>query len=649
MGLINSIPMPASVMRILEPPERIAMSAYARDRFLIREYGAIRPGPYDVTLTPYWVEPMDTMSDPTVREVDVVACAQSGKSQFLAVALSFFVKTEPGNILYIRPTQPDVVEAFRDRFIPMINANLADQMPEGVDPANLSDNPAIRLAGSIIYGAAASTPGQITSRTTPKVFFDEVDNCEAAHGALGNTVQLARERMAAVGTWNQKLLMCGTLSLESGSLYQNYTENGGGDYWEPCPRCGVYQPLILERIKSEIKDPKLIRLDATAWYECASCKARIPQSEQGWMADRGVHIHDGQKVSEVLPLDNPDIVDRAVTWHSNRWWPCVEGAYPRERIAFRVWRANCKFDSCSWSNILATFLEVKDDPEKLRVFMNAWLAMPWRDTKPGIAEEDLRAHAGTLARGVVPSEAVLLLAGVDVQADCIFYVVRAWGPRQQSWAIDCGSVAVLGEDYVTAIGNLHRRLCVEGYTRTDGMAQRVFLMAVDSGYRAKDVYDACKAAGSGIIPTKGREKSLGIVKKSEVDGRPLYILNTGALKNRLSHLTRVDAGGIGYFSTASDMPAEYYKHMTSEHRTKKGAFEVWTVKTPGRPNHYWDCEVYALAAGFILEAIGEASLSGINDQSRPVAVSYQRERAEVAQAPKPRPAPKWGFVGKSGY
>jgi phage terminase large subunit GpA-like protein len=53
----------------------------------------------------------------------------------------------------------------------------------------------------------------------------------------------------------------------------------------------------------------------------------------------------------------------------------------------------------------------------------------------------------------------------------------------------------------------------------------------------------------------------------------------------------------GAFHLHHDTPLEYAKEMVAEYYDEK--VQAW-VCPEGRANHYWDCEVLALAAAYIL-------------------------------------------------
>ena len=613
--------------RQLAPRERLSTSQWAVKNFTIREKGATQPGPYDLTLTPYWREALDAMGDPAVRWVNLVASAQTGKTQLGNVAIAYWADQTPTNMLYVRPAEPDVIEAFRDRFRPMIEANLRHLIPSGAW-MNTGSNPVIILNSCLIYGAAATIARHMTSRTTLKVLYDETDTAEDSANSLGNVLSLLDERQMAGSGYRAITAGMSTPKFETGANWQAYDKRSDRrEYYEPCPFCGHYQPLVLARIKVPGDDkptPHEIRASRCAVYYCEACNEGIPDSWQAWMADRGVWVPAECSVGEALPVDNDEIVARSVTTNepSKLWEPHIIGPrWSSPHRGYRVWRANTKFQQCSWSNILATWFEVGKDPTKIQVFRNNWQALPFKQAIDTASDEIVRERIGEYEPRTMPSQARILLAGCDVQTDCLWFVARAFGVEWSSWLVDYGRIEVVAQDYESAFAELYKRLFVVGYPLVSDreMHVRSYALAVDSGFRTADVYDF--ALRPGVVPVKGQDTAAYRVKPSFVEGKntpqpvQLWHVNTKAQKDRLQRMMRTGPGEIGEWHLHRDTSPEYIDQVTAEHLTRKTKNSVLTYqpKSPGAANHIGDCEVYTLALTEILEQAGEVRIGGIQE------------------------------------
>ena len=647
-----------ALARQLTPAERLSVSEWAEKSFQIVEKGAILPGPYDLSLTPFWREPLDALGDPAVRRMNIVACAQSGKTQLGNVGLAYWATHAPANVLYVRPTEPDIIEAFRDRFRPMIEANLR-HLIVGTDWLTVTRNPAIMLTSCIIYGAAASVARHMTSRTTLRVIYDETDTAEESSNSLGDVLSLLDERQMAGSAARSITLGMSTPKLDTGSNWMAYEHHSDRrEFAEPCPLCGHYQFLRMDAIRGVEgeRDPATLRRLRAARLVCEDCGGEIHPDRQGWMADRGVWVPRGCEINERLPLDDGQIVDvasLAINPAHARWEPAIEGPrWENDHRGFRLWRANTKFEQCSWPNILARFHETRGDSTRFQVFANNWLAEPWRDAIEPADEDVLKNCVGDLPRGRVPSQARVLLGGVDCQHDRIYYVVRAFGPNQETWLVDHGRIEI-GQsegvrDLLGALETFYDRFFQRGYQATpdaDGPMVRGYSMAVDSGDQTDAVYEFV-ASHPGVIPVKGRDLADFRVRPSKVEGkrsmRPLTLwqVNTKAFKNRLQRLIAASPGEPGEWHLHRDTTEDYMRQMTSEHLVRKRGNRVatWQLRSSGRENHYLDCETYCAALAEALEQVGELNVLNVRETD-PV-VGWYRPRAvadpERVKAPRPR-------------
>ena len=59
--------------------------------------------------------------------------------------------------------------------------------------------------------------------------------------------------------------------------------------------------------------------------------------------------------------------------------------------------------------------------------MNSWLAEPWEDTKLKTSADLVLERQTDLPEYMVPTWAKLLTGGVDVQENCLYWTIRAWG------------------------------------------------------------------------------------------------------------------------------------------------------------------------------------------------------------------------------
>lgn len=657
---VGVIEVPGSVRAIFEPKPRLSVCEWAAWKpFEIREKGATNPGPWDVSLTPYMREPLDAMGDPRVRRMNWVFCPQAGKTKGMEVGLCYLLEYQPTNMLYIRPTEPDIVEGFRDRWKSVIETNLPGLVPSSGEWLVLSNNPRIELKNQVMYGAAVTVARHMTSRSAPKIIYDETDTGGDTGNSLGNALDVADDRQMAANDLQSLTMGASSAKYETGSNWVAYESRSDRRvYFEPCPECGFYQELPAEPGKFEQRfvtvdgerDPDRIMAHRLGRFICERCGSLIDDSWQGWMSCRGVWVPRGMWVAEDLPLGDEEIREhRSLAWHPSaeqlearpeadpdavaRWEPRLGGERPvTNHRGYRVWAANLNADGLnkqrSWSHMMARWFDVMKgkDPERIQVFVNSWKSLPWKESLKGLEEEQIKKRIGAHLPDEVPSRAKLIVSAIDVQElGYLVYDVWAFGPgavagRWEAWTVKHGTWPVVNDRYQEAIEKLRQFLLrgfpVKGEKTAEGrqLMMRPYLTLVDSGYAAGDVYEACRAPG--MLAVKGQDRADYTVRLSEVEGKlreePVELLhvNNFTVKGRLHRelMAAEDEPGLWLHAETED---EWVSQLASmELRAKKTnkAVKTWQKKSEGRADHAHDVGTYILAGVEALEQKGEVSL-----------------------------------------
>jgi phage terminase large subunit GpA-like protein len=584
------------------PRERLTVTEWANKHRQLTSGNM--PGPYDVRLTPYLQGVMDAFTEPGVSIVDFVKSSQVGGTEAVNNMLGYSIDHQPGPVLVVYPTEKDSKEECRDRIVPMIEQSpaLARHIPgPGWDTLDQLDLDVLRL-----HMAWAKAPRTLIRRAIRWAFCDEIDNCDKQAGNLGNTLKLILKRLTTY-KGRCKCVLNSTPTVEHATAWQTWLISDRREYHVPCPKCGTYQVLKFSQIKvpEKERDPQRIRKLDLAWYECESCNAKLNDAKhKRVMVERGVWVTHSERITQKLPCTRRRVVERAVFDHPDRWLPSIAGDPPLTDIAgfhinalYSPWR--------DWSDILAEWFECKDDPESLRVFVNATLGEPWKEAIEEIKVSELeeKRDAG-LPRDLVPTEAQALILYADVQKDHIFYGVRAWGFLRENWLIRHGTVMTFDELLAVA-GHVFPR---EG----SGQGLAPMYLAIDSGHRTKEVYEFARA-NRGVYCCKGQQAPVYSVRPSQVKypvGRSttvrevmLFHVNTSMYKEMLHRMIHTPSGQPGCFHLYAEAEDDYCVQLTSEQQVwktvsvgrAKRRVAVWEPKTAHAPNHYLDAEVYGLA------------------------------------------------------
>lgn len=553
-----------------KPPDDLSVSEWAdRNRFL-HPLTSAEPGKWSTERTPYLKEIMDAFSDPSVEMITFMASTQVGKTECLLNMMGYAIDQDPGALLLVMPREEDVISIGQRRIRPMLEAS--PQLSRHLsDHKTDNKNKEIRFTRSMMYLAGSNSPADLSSRPVRYVLGDEVDKWPAFSGKEASPVDLMIERTRTF--WNRKIVIASTPTTRDGYIFKSYQRSDQRQYYVNCPHCDKSQVLVFPQIKwpEEQRDPAVIRSERLAWYECEHCQGHISDLDKSKMLQEGSWIPEGESTShrgfQISAMYSP--------------W-------------------------LTWSDIAAKFLEAKDEPSSLMNVVNSWFGQPWSEKVEQVSNDEIAKRQKPYARGTVPEGAVVLTAGVDVQADHLWYVIRAWGPREESWLIEAGRLDTDLDGLVPIIIN---RQFTGGH--------RVRMTLIDSGYRTDEVYRFCRHWPDVCRPTKGQQKMSGVpIKASKIDrsqiGDPmkrsirLFLIDTSHFKDKLNRMQTAQDGEHGAWHLHENVSDDYLKQVTSEHKvlkrnTRTGATQtVWTKKPGAGGNHLFDAEVYALASAEML-------------------------------------------------
>ena len=241
-------------------------------------------------------------------------------------------------------------------------------------------------------------------------------------------------------------------------------------------------------------------------------------------------------------------------------------------------------------------MRAKDDPELLHNFVNSWLAEPWEDTKLKTNADMVMERQTEVPAWSLPTWTKLLTGGIDVQENCLYWVIRAWGDFMTSQNVAHGQALSMAE--VERIMNTE-------FSLPDGGKVMVDLALMDSGDQTDAVYEFCTMNMDWVRPCKGVQSLQGHYKISTVDkagsranGMQLVLVDGGKYKDMIAGRMR-RPNGNGSWMVHKDCDLEYAEQVTAEHKIteRAGGKEVqrWALKSSHADNHYLDCEDGSIA------------------------------------------------------
>lgn len=559
------------IKQTLVPPDQMLISEWA-EKYRVLDEASNISGRWSNSITPYLVGIMDTYLDPHVREIYFCKSTQIGGTEALINILCYNLMMQPAPTMLVYPSD-DLAKDISNgklkpafRLIPEIKKNFLETKSKQL---------LLKFKRMSIYLRGAESPAKLASVAIKYLFFDEIDKMGGASQKEASPYDLAKERLKTYSS-QSKLYACSTPTLKTNYIWRLH-ENADEvrHYFVPCPHCGKMIELKFKQIIfDEDEEKKLSPYERaqSAIYACQECGCVITNADKPGMLLKGE-------------------------------WRAVQKRGKGKAKTVGFWINSLYSVFVSWEAVAEEFLKTKDDPEDFQNFVNSWLAEPWEDTKLKTSADLVMERRTELEAGILPEWTKLLTGGVDVQENCFYWTIRAWGNFSTSQNVIHGQAFSFRE--VERYMNLK-------YAMPDGTEMIVNLALVDSGDQTDDVYDFCTDNADWALPCKGASNPMqSHYRMSKVNkpdsrayGMQLVLVDGGKYKDMIAARMRRE-NGEGAWMVHKDCDQEYAEQVTAEHKVNvrmgNGKKRLtWVPKTTHAANHYLDAEVYAYAAADIM-------------------------------------------------
>lgn len=548
-------------LKFLKPPEDITVSEWADKYRILDAKTSAMPGPWRTEQTPYLKGIMDEFNNYETEEIVYIKPTQVGGTECLQNMAGYIIQQDPAPTMIVYPTDKLAESISENRLQPMIKAapTLKKRFLE-----NESSKLELQFDGMYLTLAGSNSPSSLASKAIRFLFLDEVDKYPGASKKEADPISLARERTKTFH--NRKIFITSTPTLKTGHIWKAKEDADiEKHFFVPCPHCGEYIEFKWKQVHFPKEEGMSLADRAEfASYVCQECGCVITDQDKPDM----LRLGEWRTVKQ-----NTKFVRKVAFWMNTLYSPFVR-----------------------FSEVVKEFLKSKDDPEQLQNFVNSWLAEPWEDTKLKTNADLVMERQTEYEELVVPDWAKMLTGGVDVQENCLYWTIRAWGSYLTSQNIAHGQAFSFQE--VERVMNLE-------YQMPDGTPMVVALALIDSGYNADLVYDFCVSNSDWALPSKGSSNPmLSHYKMSTVNktdsrafGMNLVLVDTGKYKDMIAGRMK-KKNGSGSWMVYAGCDREYAEQVTAEHKVnvKMGNGKVkqeWQLKTSHADNHYLDCEVYS--------------------------------------------------------
>jgi hypothetical protein len=482
------------------PPFSLHLAAYIDEFFAVRtipqvdlwaERSIYLParvsnfeGYVDFDLTPWAREPINSLTDPEVRNEVGIYGTQLSKTTQALIVLAATIALRRQNAVWMWPSTAMGRSFSQTRWMPVVESSDALRLLKP-DNADLFKNLEQHFRTGTVNFIGSHSRTEAKGRSAPVIIVDEIEDIAAATEKETDPVNAIQERTKTFT--DAKHFFFGSPLLPSGPAWSHYLLGDRRHYLVPCPDCGTRQALEFRgqvwAIPPGATDLELLgkpadfrlrwdaaaRLSDTTWdfdavarsahYSCVHC---------------GAHLLDEHKKNMLLDGTWQPTCRATVAGYRSRR---INSLYPR-------WGAT------TYGNIALKFLQSHHTAGGEQNFFNNWEARPYGRgldlTDKAAVLARLQHIQGTHTKGERRGERTLLLA--DVQRTHLVWALWDYDATGQLHLRDFGYCATLDD-----LRDLDDR-----FTPT--------AVAIDSKYRSQEVYAAIHARRSRWIAIRGEEK-----------------------------------------------------------------------------------------------------------------------------------------------
>lgn len=602
-GLANLRDALVDLRSVLEIPEDLDVVEWAEEHFYL---SAETTGSTEkVRLYGYQKAILRAMADPSIEILVIPKSTRTGLTQLCMIDAAYEIGHRHNQVMVIQPTDLKAQEFSNDYLQPAFRDSplLSEQVrrPKKGERQNTWCDIQYLGGGSCRLGWASSDD-TFRGRTAGKMYPDEVDAdaWEATAKSQGEKLDMLLDRGETRA--GSKMVVTSSPTRKKGSrIWPLWERSDQQHYFMPCPDCGHMQRLQWggRDTRYGIKPLRDAEGNFTeAVYMCEACEFLIP---------------DDKSIREEMDARGEY---RAQT-----------SAKRRRLQGMHISALYSLAPNMSWTKLWELWEEAQGSPQKLKVFYNTKLGLPWEDT---VTQQQADPTAFGLSRprpyrAEVPAWAEYLTMATDTQEghhdpDRKDYLpprheveVRAWGPQEESALVYYGVIPAttpFDREATEALDAVMKR----EWVREDKRRMTVLVHAVDCSYLMDEAITYCQATPRAhlCVPVRGQreftvELAPPVMSKPGVHqatGRQFTLLGTRALKNiAIRRLLEIEEPGPGFChfpaSLAAAMPKghDYFKGLFAERaETDLKGILHWERIEKSNTGEPWDLLVYNLAA-----------------------------------------------------
>lgn len=560
-------------LKFLIPPDDQDVYSWAEENYYLSPESSAYPGkfhayPYQKDILRCMTPGLEKVNGKRIWRLTLLKSSRIGYNKMLMACVGFHIHRRPSNILIVEPTEDDCKELSKEEIGPLIRDT---SVLHGI----ISDSPTTdgkskllhrMFKGGVISLGSAKTPNSFRRISRKIIITDEVDAYPPSSGKEGSPSELAIRRSQ---DYFDRICIEGSTpagTTKDSVIYLSYMESDQRKYYVECPKCGHKQPLEWKQLWWKDDDY------SSVVYRCKKCDHGIKQTYQRDMVENGIWISE-----------NSNGTEGHVGFYINSLYSCSP--------------------NLTWSNLASEYDRAKGDENRLRVFTNTVLGLPFEE-KDNIQLDagDILDHLDESYRlGEVPKDVCLLTGSIDIQGDKIVLSVWGFGSEERMWLIF--HTEIYGDPTEKHIWEQAKSVFTSPWGKDK---LRVRLVAIDSGYQSEVVANIAHESRL-FRPIKGSGNIEAAIIRKQTAARPsankakifkrdqLYLIGVNRIKSIIhKKLVKMVHDNSDIIHFPIDLPSTFAEELTAETQVKEGKLYRWK-NVSSRHNEALDLTVYAYA------------------------------------------------------
>jgi phage terminase large subunit GpA-like protein len=382
-------------------------------------------GKYQSERTPYvrgiaeCLSPNHPASDITVMKGSQVGLTALGLNW-----IGYLVHLMPAPILITLPSEGVAREWSTQRLAQLVDDTevLRGRIQDAAKRRSGNTTFAKKFSGGYFMKIAWSSSAKKLRSTPAKwLLSDEVDGFEGDTEGEGDPITLLNRR--STNFQGSKHFKISTpKDAASSRIHREFRAGDQRYYFVPCPKCRHHQVIKFPNIRFETAQPETVRL------RCIKCGQPIPERFKTQLLQRGIWI---------ATATNGDLLENGF---ENPAAPRIKSILTEmdvaEKASFHLSALYSPVGWYSWKQAAADWLEMKDDPKTLKVFVMTVQGEVWVNRGEAPKWEGLyERRKSTHVIGRAPQGVLFITAAIDTQKDRKEVEIVGWGRDLRSWSI----------------------------------------------------------------------------------------------------------------------------------------------------------------------------------------------------------------------